>query len=146
MRADLFDEEIAAALADAGCQQVSFGIESIHDDILKNIKKGETFAQIEKAITSATRYFKHVNGFFIIGLPGTTLEKDRLSLAWARNAGINAHFSYFVPTLSELPDNEVFYGAEAKPISNVYSKSDQKLFYLETSGMRPTLPIQIKIQ
>lgn len=137
LRADLFSEELAQTLADSGCIQVSFGIESIHDDILKQINKGEDFAAIEKAVEIATRYFPHVNGFFIIGLPGSSLEKDRQSLEWAQMAGINAHFSYFVPSLCELPENEVFYGTEAKPLGDAYPKEEQQRFYQETAQMRP---------
>lgn len=137
LRADLFDEEVAEALAAAGCIQVSFGVETIHEELLRNIEKGETFAQIEKAITIAKKHFRYVNGFFIIGLPGSSLELDRQSLAWARKAGINAHFSYFVPKMSELPENEVFYGWEAKPLSPAYPAAQQEAFYAETAGGRP---------
>ena len=138
LRADLFDEELAEALAEGGCVQVSFGIESIDDDVLQTIKKAETFAQIEQAVKIATRYFRHVNGFFIIGLPGASYESDKRSLEWARSMGINAHFSYHVPQSLDLPDNEVFYGLGARPMSDAYPAAEQERLFLETANMRPS--------
>lgn len=140
LRADLFDEELAAALAVGGCVQVSFGIESTDDAVLSTMKKAETFAQIENAVKIARRYFEHVNGFFIIGLPGSSYESDRRGLLWAREAGINAHFSYYVPQGVNLPDNEVFYGDGARPLSDAYPAEEQERLYRETSGMRPETP------
>ena len=84
LRADLFDDEIARALKDSGCQFVSFGIESLDPKILKAIKKGETREQIESAVIAAGKYFDTVNGYFIIGLPGSSFEKDKEALEWAK--------------------------------------------------------------
>ena len=50
LRADLFDEEIADSIRASGCRHLSFGIETASDRILEMIQKGETLAQIEKAI------------------------------------------------------------------------------------------------
>jgi hypothetical protein len=140
LRADLFTTELAQSLAEAGCIQASFGIESTDDVVLRNIHKKESFAQISAAVHIAKQHFKHVNGFFIIGLPGSSYESDRRSLAWANEIGINAHFSYYVPQGLELPDNEVFYGEGARPLSDSYAHEDQIRIYLETSSMRPVVP------
>jgi radical SAM superfamily enzyme YgiQ (UPF0313 family) len=146
LRADLFDEELAQRLAEAGCTQVSFGIESIDDQVLTNISKAETFHNIECAVKTATRYFKSVNGFFIIGLPGSSFISDRAGLEWSRSVGINAHFSYYVPQGLQLPNDEVFYGEGARPLSNAYSYEEQEQLFLETSGMRPAVPAGNQVQ
>ncbi len=140
LRADLFDDELAEALARAGCVQVSFGIESTDNDVLASINKAESFEQMEKAAIIARRYFENVNGFFIIGLPGSSYKSDRAGLDWARRIGINAHFSYYVPQGLNLPDDEVFYGDGARPLSDAYPAEDQVRLFNETSAMRPPVP------
>lgn len=137
IRADRFDEEIAFAMSESGCEHLSFGIESADSQILKEIKKGETIEQIENAVNIAKRYFKSINGFFIIGLPKSSYEKDLNSLNWAKKMGINAHFSYYVPFDEQMYFDEVFYGESARPVSSSYSQEQQKKLYKMTAGMRP---------
>ena len=97
LRANTFDEETAIALRQAGCWKISFGIESTDQIVLDTIKKGEKFEQIEKAVQIALKYKFVVNGFFIIGLPGSTFESDMKSLKWARKMGIDYHFNILTP-------------------------------------------------
>lgn len=138
LRADLFDEEMAGLMKESGCTQVSFGIETIDDEILIKIKKGESFSQIEKAIMTAKKYFRTVNGFFIIGLPGSSYEKDEKSLKWALSRGINAHFSFYVPFEKISPlTGACFYGEKARPLSDEYSPRLQQKLYGQTKKMRP---------
>lgn len=102
VRADLITEELAQKMHIAGCKLVSFGVECADDDVLKKIKKGETLSQIEKGIEIAKKYFK-VYGFFIIGLPGSSYEKDLKSYEWAKRMKINVHFGILVP----IPGTEI---------------------------------------
>jgi len=138
VRADRLTEESAESMAESGCEDVSFGVESSDPEILKNIKKGETIEQIETAIKLAKKYFTKVNGYFIIGLPGSSYEKDMASMAWAEKMGINAHFSYHVPSKEGVIENDaLFYGEGAKPMSDAYSKELQRKIYEMTAQMRP---------
>jgi len=136
LRADRFDEELASALKNAGCNFVSFGIESTDPLVLEIIKKQETLQQIESAIDIAKRYFKYVNGYFIIGLPGSSFKKDMESLNWAKKKNINAFFSYYIPP-QELEKGYLFYGKGARPVSEVYPYKLQRKIYLLTRHMRP---------
>jgi radical SAM superfamily enzyme YgiQ (UPF0313 family) len=97
IRADMFDYEIGIAMKESGCFHISFGIESIDNKVLKEIKKGETFEQIEKAVILACKLGFSVNGFFILGLPGSSYESDLASYEWAKTKGIKAHFGILVP-------------------------------------------------
>jgi len=126
LRINSFSEKLAKALANSGCKEVSFGIESLSSDVLINIKKGINPEMIESAVSIAKKYFQFVNGFFIIGLPGSTYEKDLNSLHWALRHNINAHFSYYLPfdKLTQLDKN--FYGKLSDPISNEYPKNLQR--------------------
>jgi radical SAM superfamily enzyme YgiQ (UPF0313 family) len=136
LRADRFDDEIAKALFSSGCDFISFGIESSDNDVLKTIKKGETVHQIERAINIAKKYFSKVNGYFIIGLPGSSYDKDLSSLRWALKNNINAHFSYYVPFDKQMHYDTIFYGNNAKPVSSEYPGILQKKIFDLTACMR----------
>ncbi len=137
LRADLFDEDMAKAMAESGCDLVGFGVESSHPEVISAIKKGETIQQIEKAVEIAKKYFRIVNCFFIIGLPGSSYEKDLENLKWTRKMKINATFSYYVPLEKQVSTNAVFYGNNAKPIANEYPQELQEKIYKMTAYMRP---------
>lgn len=128
LRADLFDEELAKAMKDSGCDSVCFGVESIDPRVLKNVKKGETFEQIDRAVDIANKYFRNVGGFFIIGLPGSSYEKDLKSVKWMIKKKIMGIFSYYIPP-GENGKNEKFYGKNARSLSDVYKKEKQESIY-----------------
>lgn len=136
LRADRLDEEMAQAMAKAGCTDVSFGIESVDTKVLENVQKGETVEQIERGIDIAKKYFKNVNGFFIIGLPGSSYKKDLESVEWMIKKRITGVFSYYVPFDKQLEYDDMFYGAEAKPQSDEYPKNKQETIYQMTAFMR----------
>ncbi len=129
IRADRFDETQAAAMRKAGCVHVGFGMETTDDGLLSSMNKGERFADIERAAAIASRHFPRVSGFFIIGLPGSTKEKDMASMKWAYDNGIRAHFSYFVPEVKSGEGDRVFYGNASRPLSDAYPAGDQKDVY-----------------
>lgn len=136
LRADRFDSEVAESLHASGCDLISFGIESTDSGVLKGIKKGETIDQIECAIKVAKKYFSKVNGYFIIGLPGSDYGKDMNSLRWALMNKVNAHFSYYIPFDKQAHYDEIFYGSGAEPVSNEYPKELQKKLFEMTACMR----------
>jgi len=137
LRADRFDEDIAKAMKESGCMHISLGIESVDDDVLRTVKKGESSEQISNAVDIAKKYFRGVNGFFIIGLPGSSYKKDLKSVEFVKRKGINGHFSYYVPFDKSQQLNRVFYGEKAEPMSDAYPKELQKKIYEMTKHMRP---------
>lgn len=136
LRADLLDEGEAKAMADSGCTSVSFGVESTDPEVLKNIHKGETIEQISKAVDIAKKYFKVVNGFFILGLPGSSYKKDLQSVEWITKKGITGVFSYHVPFNAEKTNSEMFYGEAARAQSAAYPKKYQEQIYKMTEFMK----------
>jgi radical SAM superfamily enzyme YgiQ (UPF0313 family) len=100
VRADKLDEENVKIMKKAGLYEVGMGIESADLDIFQSIKKGESFDRIEKAIKLLKKYDIKVGGSFIIGLPGSTLEKDIKSIKFANRIGLNWRYTawcYFTP-------------------------------------------------
>jgi len=129
LRADKFTEKMAKAMQKSGCRQIGFGVESINNEVLKNINKGETFQQIEKAVEVARKYFKRITGFFIIGLPGSSYEKDLASLAWAKKMRLLPQFSFYQPLNENKFMDSTFYGEKTSIYSTAYPKEQQLLIY-----------------
>ena len=75
LRADKIDKALCKHMVDAGCQKVFIGVESLDPEVFKLIKKGETIDQIKKGVKIAQEYFKQVQLFIVIGLPGDTKKR-----------------------------------------------------------------------
>jgi hypothetical protein len=77
VRADMavrYGADFIEMLAASGCVDIGMGVESGSERILKGIDKGETAETILKAIRMIQGAGIRVKGFFIIGLPGESLE------------------------------------------------------------------------
>lgn len=68
--ARLMTDEFAAALKDAGCCELSFGVESGSQKILNNIYKGTTVQQNYDFIKIAKNHDIRVKAYLMLGLPG----------------------------------------------------------------------------
>lgn len=66
--------ELIPKMREAGCWMIAVGIESGDDAVLKNIKKMTTVKEIETVVRMIDRAGIEAWGYFIIGLPGDTLE------------------------------------------------------------------------
>lgn len=104
IRADAFDDELAAKMKEAGCYLVDFGIEAVNAQILKNIKKGETIDTITKAINCSHRAGLITIGNFIFGLPGDTKETIEEAIEYAVNSKLD-RAGFFA--LNVLPGSDI---------------------------------------
>jgi len=77
------DSEFFELAAEAGCYQVSFGIESGVEELLKRVAKKQTPAQIRRAVTLAHDAGLETVGFFMMGLPGDTVETMKETIRFA---------------------------------------------------------------
>lgn len=84
IRADRVDRKLLQALKDIGFEMLAFGVESGSDRILKNIKKGENSAEIEKSIKEACELGFDIDLFFLVGSPGETMEDLNKSFSLAQ--------------------------------------------------------------
>lgn len=73
-RVDTIDEEIAVAMADAGCKRIFLGIESMQQAKLDNFNKCTTVEGNKKAITALADAGVGPIAGFIIGSPDDTIE------------------------------------------------------------------------
>jgi len=97
VRADHFPRELASLMKRAGCRLVTFGVESSDPEVLAGVKKGLKIETIEEAVRLAKAEGFEVNCFFIVGLPGATIETDYASLNWVLRHGVRASFWMLVP-------------------------------------------------
>ena len=79
-RVNLVDEEMMRAMADNGCIELRFGIESGSDRILERIKKGFTAAEVLDLIPKAVGIFPRVDAFYVWGYPFETMADFNQSL------------------------------------------------------------------
>ncbi len=88
-RVDYVDEEMLQTMARAGCHMISWGIESGSAEILKRARKGADPAKAERALTWAKQAGIKNFGYFIIGLPGETVETIKQTIAFSKKLPLN---------------------------------------------------------
>ncbi len=71
-RVDTVNQEIFDLMAEAGCDSVSFGVETGNQEMLKRIKKGIKLEQVKSAVKMCQQSGMLAHESFIIGLPGET--------------------------------------------------------------------------
>jgi len=79
-RVNLVDMEMMRAMADCGCVELRFGIESGSDRVLEKIRKGFTSKQSLELVPQAVDVFPRVDAFFVWGFPFETMEEFNQSL------------------------------------------------------------------
>jgi radical SAM superfamily enzyme YgiQ (UPF0313 family) len=104
-RVDTVDREMLEVMADAGCWNISFGIEAGTQKVLDTIKKGITLEQAKKAI-----YWSHEAGIearttWILGLPGDDWERMMKTIEFAIE--IDADYAQF-QLLTIYPNTELW--------------------------------------
>ncbi|MFB3893116.1 MAG: radical SAM protein [Phycisphaerae bacterium] len=106
-RVNLMDEEMMHAMADCGCLELRFGIESGSDKILKIIKKGFKAAQSLAIVPKAVEIFPRVDTFFVWGFPFETMDDFNQSLF--QMVSFRMMGARILPSLlSLLPQTEVY--------------------------------------
>jgi len=83
-RVDYVDEEMLRMMGKAGNHLISWGIESGNEQILKHAHKGAYPDKAERALRWAKAAGIKNWGYFIIGLPGETVETIRQTIDFAK--------------------------------------------------------------
>jgi radical SAM superfamily enzyme YgiQ (UPF0313 family) len=85
LRVDMVDDEFMDLARRAGCYQMGVGFESGSQDGLDAIDKGIDLQESIDAVAMAKRHGIEIVGFFMIGLPGETVEQMRSTMKFARD-------------------------------------------------------------
>jgi len=104
-RVDNVSLELLEKMKEAGCWQVSYGLESGSQRILDLMKKGITIEQSRNAVNWAKKAKLNVRAFFILGFPGETLETINETIRFAKELRIDVASFY---TITPYPGNEMF--------------------------------------
>ncbi|MDR3281374.1 MAG: B12-binding domain-containing radical SAM protein [Synergistaceae bacterium] len=81
-RVDSVDYPLLKAMAESGCHQIMFGVESANKEILRNIKKGINMDVVTRAIKDAQKAGIDVRVSLMIGNPGETRETVMESMSF----------------------------------------------------------------
>ena len=96
LRADIMTPEMAHKLKKAGCYNVSIGIESANNEILKKIGKGTTIEKISDGIRMLKDAGIEIMSQYVIGSPDETLDTVKESIAYAKQSGCDYTNFYMV--------------------------------------------------
>lgn len=88
-RVDFVDEAELRLMKQAGCFMIAWGLESGSEAVLKRARKGTTPARIREAITWSHKAGIKNWGYFIIGLPGETVESIQQTIALAKSIPVD---------------------------------------------------------
>jgi radical SAM superfamily enzyme YgiQ (UPF0313 family) len=83
-RVDYVDEEMLQLMGKSGCTYISWGIESANEQILKKAAKGYRLEQAPRALKWAHKAGIKNWGYFIIGLPGETVETIQQTIKFSK--------------------------------------------------------------
>ena len=86
-RADIINQQTANKMKNAGCYNVSIGIESANNEMLKKINKATTIEKISAGIKILKNAGIEVMSQYVMGSPGETLETIKESIAYAKTSG-----------------------------------------------------------
>ena len=83
-RADVVDDDILRMASQAGCRKIYYGIESVADEVLKNVNKKVDTGQIIRAINLAHKHGINTLGFFMVGNPSDNRDSILSSIKFAK--------------------------------------------------------------
>jgi anaerobic magnesium-protoporphyrin IX monomethyl ester cyclase len=96
-RVDTVDQEMLERMAQAGCDSVSFGVETGNAAILKTIKKGIKLEQVKRAVQMCKQAGMIAHASFIVGLPGETRDTLAQTEEFAKSLGILYGYHFLAP-------------------------------------------------
>ncbi|HOM07166.1 MAG TPA: radical SAM protein [Syntrophales bacterium] len=96
-RVNTVDLETLERMREAGCDSISFGVESANRGILRTIRKGITPEEVVRAVEMARAAGLLVHCSFIVGLPGETRETLAETASFAASLGCYYGYHHLAP-------------------------------------------------
>lgn len=135
-RVDTVNQEMFNAMAAAGCDSISFGVESGCPEMLKRVRKGIKLEQVKNAVMMCKQSGMLAHASFMVGLPGETKDTLQRTDAFARSLDILYGYHYLAPfpgtTLCERVGD---YDLEI--LTKDWSKYDANDAIVKTAGLTP---------
>ena len=97
-RVDTVNPELLKKMKEAGCWQISYGVETGTQRLLEIIQKGITLEQIEKTFRITKKVGISIRAFYMLGLPTETREESLRTISFARKLDAGwSQFTLFTP-------------------------------------------------
>jgi len=82
-RVNVVNEELLKSMKEAGCERIHFGVETGNPRVVKELQKGTSIEQVEKAFDLCKKYGIKTLAYFMMGNPTETMEdvKDTLRVS-----------------------------------------------------------------
>ena len=94
------DDETLAAMKDAGCVYISYGIESANDDVLRSMAKKTTVEVIDRALSLTYKHNIGIQGNLIFGDTNETLATANSSMRWWH---LNRDYAVYLSRIQVYP-------------------------------------------
>jgi radical SAM superfamily enzyme YgiQ (UPF0313 family) len=138
LRIDNLTDEEAHLLKIAGCRLVASGIESANIEVLKKNLKYQNLEGVKEGIFYLKKYEIPIQAYFVLGLPGETIETFNETIEFIKNLPFNENdrINYFMAT--PYPGSRLWSEQEdfsIKIIESDFSKYDCQHIIFETAKL-----------
>ncbi len=138
-----FSEELAKTLYDAGCKEISFGIESFDNDVLKGLNKQTTAEDNARALEICKNVGITTRALFMIRTPYQTKDTVKKNIEWLKKVSYDIiAVTSFIP----LPGSEIWENPDKHNIEILNKNIDDYNFYFYGSNGKNELKNIIKIK
>ena len=104
-RIDTINEDTLKKMKEAGCWQISYGVETGSQRLLDLIHKDISLEQIEKTFALTKRIGISIRAFFMLGIPTETRQESLKTISFAKN--LDARWSQFT-ICTPFPGTELY--------------------------------------
>ena len=112
-RVNVVNDDLLKAMKEAGCERIHFGVETANPRVVKELQKGTTNLQVEKAFDMCKRHGIKTLAYFMMGNPTETLEDVKETLALSRR--IKPDFMQMT-ILSPFPATQIYLRAQQEGV------------------------------
>jgi len=135
-RVNTVDRETLEIMRDAGCDSISFGIESGNPEMLRRVRKGITLEQARKAVDLCKEVGIFVHASFMVGLPGESPESLRDTQEFSKSLGI-AYGYHFLSPFPGTDVREKIEGYDLEILTDDWTRYDANSAIVRTSRLSP---------
>lgn len=142
-RVDNVDMELLAALKEAGCWIIGYGVETGSDKILKSMNKGTTTEQTRQALEMTAKSHIGAVAHCVLGYPGETEEDVLRTIEFVKRLKLDfAQFYCAVP----FPGSKLYEEAKKNGWLNTtdWSKFEQNYSVLDTPWLKAQRVMELR--
>jgi len=135
-RVDTASREVFDLMAQAGCDSISFGVETGNAEMLKRIRKGIKLEQVYSAVKMCKQAGMIAHASFMVGLPGETKETLAETDQFARST--KAVYGYhFLAPFPGTTVREKINDYDLEILTDDWSRYDANAAIVKTSSLSP---------